>query len=153
MSLKVSCLKISLSATKVVQHTIIRITWSAVLEEKQTKKTKDSVPLLFVKTPVCSLHDHHFNGRCHDLMMSYYGRHSRKGRQDDNSSEAELLVFGYSAKLFKDDERAQEIEDNKHLIPWMGDSTVLIDRSVKLKHTCVILESILAMRTFCAIDL
>ena len=50
-------------------------------------------------------------------------------------AESELLVFGYSAKLFKDDVQAQIIEDGNHLIPWMGHQDNLIDRSVNQKNT------------------
>nr|XP_006812803.1 PREDICTED: splicing factor, suppressor of white-apricot homolog [Saccoglossus kowalevskii] len=40
----------------------------------------------------------------------------------------ELFVFGYAAKLFRDDEKALYIERGKHLIPWTGDESLMIDR-------------------------
>ncbi|XP_034237779.1 splicing factor, suppressor of white-apricot homolog isoform X2 [Thrips palmi] len=47
-------------------------------------------------------------------------------RKKDETEE--LLVFGYSCKLFRDDEKALYIDQGKHLIPWMGDDTLKIDR-------------------------
>nr|XP_020465478.1 splicing factor, suppressor of white-apricot homolog [Monopterus albus] len=46
----------------------------------------------------------------------------------DSDKYADLLVFGYACKLFRDDERALYHEHGKHLIPWMGDKSFMIDR-------------------------
>lgn len=52
------------------------------------------------------------------------------GSGSASKAATELLVFGYACKLFRDDERALYHEHGKHLIPWMGDNKLLIDRSV-----------------------
>lgn len=49
----------------------------------------------------------------------------------DSDKYADLLVFGYACKLFRDDEKALYHEHGKHLIPWMGDKNIMIDRSVE----------------------
>lgn len=56
------------------------------------------------------------------------GQAARK--DGDGDKFAELLVFGYSCKLFDDDEKALYHEQGQHLIPWMGDKSIMIDRSV-----------------------
>lgn len=57
---------------------------------------------------------------------------SKPAKKDvsDSDKYAELLVFGYSCKLFHDDEKALYHEQGHHLIPWMGDKSIMIDRSV-----------------------
>uniref|UniRef100_A0A1A9W1Y8 SURP motif domain-containing protein n=1 Tax=Glossina brevipalpis TaxID=37001 RepID=A0A1A9W1Y8_9MUSC len=48
-----------------------------------------------------------------------------------NQTEArqvDLLVFGYACKIFRDDVKALDIDQGKHLIPWMGDHNLKIDR-------------------------
>lgn len=49
-------------------------------------------------------------------------------RKKPPEKHEELLVFGYACKLFRDDEKALYIDQGKHLIPWMGDEKLKIDR-------------------------
>ena len=52
--------------------------------------------------------------------------------QLSTSSTQEILVFGYAAKLFRDDGKALQVDQGKHLVPWMGQTDCLIDRCVKI---------------------
>jgi len=54
-----------------------------------------------------------------------------------------LFVFGYAAKLFKDDEKAEEQYEGRQLIPWMDNPDILIDRSVKYQY--IFLNMLLVM--------
>ncbi|KAL7742555.1 hypothetical protein ACLKA6_004001 [Drosophila palustris] len=47
---------------------------------------------------------------------------------DGRQPPVELLVFGYACKIFRDDEKAREMDQGKQLIPWMGDVNLKIDR-------------------------
>lgn len=55
-----------------------------------------------------------------------------RGRREAGDGRSDLLVFGYSCKLFPDDSKARHIDQGKHLIPWMGSEALLIDRSVNM---------------------
>ncbi|XP_075999457.1 splicing factor, suppressor of white-apricot homolog isoform X2 [Genypterus blacodes] len=56
--------------------------------------------------------------------------HNKAAKKDvsDSDKYADLLVFGYACKLFRDDERALYHDHGKHLIPWMGEKNITIDR-------------------------
>lgn len=63
--------------------------------------------------------------------MAHWSSTSESGILRKNKSKEnplELLVFGYACKLFRDDEKALYIDQGKHLIPWMGDDNLKIDR-------------------------
>lgn len=64
--------------------------------------------------------------------MASRKRASRKQFSVAKESEEleNLFVFGYQCKQFRDDDKAMYIDQGHHLIPWMGDSRLLIDRSV-----------------------
>lgn len=71
-------------------------------------------------------------------MSSKWGKsaHQQAGdsgilrKADGPDKIEELLVFGYACKLFRDDEKALDIDQGKHLIPWMGDDSLKIDRLI-----------------------
>ncbi len=58
------------------------------------------------------------------------GKRSReqKNEQEGNGKYQDILIFGYGSKIFHDDVMAKYIDDEKHLIPWMGDETLMVDR-------------------------
>lgn len=59
----------------------------------------------------------------------------KKWPASDNKNDEDiqnLYIFGYQSKIFRDDEKAMFIDQGKHLIPWMGDSSLMIDRSVNI---------------------
>lgn len=49
---------------------------------------------------------------------------------NDKNRFDDLLIFGYACKIFRDDEKALHIDQGKHLIPWMGDNNLKIDRLI-----------------------
>mmetsp|Transcript_21179 Transcript_21179/g.35016 ORF Transcript_21179/g.35016 Transcript_21179/m.35016 type:complete len:152 (-) Transcript_21179:2643-3098(-) len=58
-------------------------------------------------------------------------RHPKESSSKPSDEEDEnqgLSVFGYSCRIFRDDETARMIDEEKHLIPWYGQSDLLVDR-------------------------
>lgn len=55
----------------------------------------------------------------------------------------ELLVFGYGCKLFRDDSKALLEDSGQLLIPWMGDTSLMIDRYVCSVRWSLTLGSVL----------
>lgn len=68
---------------------------------------------------------HHDSG----ILRKAKPQHTPDAHLDD------LLVFGYACKIFRDNERASEIDHGKHLIPWMTDNSLKIDRLIPSKRT------------------
>lgn len=68
---------------------------------------------------------HHHHHHYHQLQ---HGQNPNENRFDD------LLIFGYACKIFRDDEKARYIDQGKHLIPWMGNNTLKIDRLINFLH-------------------
>lgn len=58
------------------------------------------------------------------------GGHSKSIEKDEHAPKSydNLIVVGYQSKIFRDDLVAKYIEDGKHLITWMGDESLLVDR-------------------------
>ena len=48
----------------------------------------------------------------------------------DDDKETDIFVFGYSCRIYHDDETALAEDQGAYLIPWMGERTLLIDRYV-----------------------
>ncbi|KAH9629796.1 hypothetical protein HF086_009923 [Spodoptera exigua] len=65
------------------------------------------------------------------MSLKWTGGQSESGilrKSEFKEKKEDLFVFGYSCKLFRDDDKALHIDQGKHLIPWMGDETLKIDR-------------------------
>ena len=56
------------------------------------------------------------------------GPHDKTKGSKGTGDEVDLLVFGYSCKLFRDDAKAILEDSGQLLIPWMGDSSLMVDR-------------------------
>jgi hypothetical protein len=50
---------------------------------------------------------------------------SQKGKEE---TVEDMMVFGYQCKLYRDDVKAELESSGSLLIPWMGDSSLMVDR-------------------------
>lgn len=66
-----------------------------------------------------------------DNFRSIHGQDYGILRKKENKDE-ELFVFGYSCKIYEDYEKSLYVDQGKHLIPWLGDDSLKIDRYVSV---------------------
>lgn len=59
-------------------------------------------------------------------------RTSKSKQTQSNNPIDDLFIFGYACKIFRDDDKARYIDQGKHLIPWMGDNSLKIDRLIHI---------------------
>ncbi|KAI9027120.1 hypothetical protein CLU79DRAFT_24082 [Phycomyces nitens] len=52
----------------------------------------------------------------------------RRDKRKRDVKEDEWLVFGYEARLFRNDTEAQKVEDGFYRVPWNDDLTLSLDR-------------------------
>ncbi|XP_065055484.1 splicing factor, suppressor of white-apricot homolog isoform X1 [Rhopilema esculentum] len=83
---------------------------------------------------ICNWSEHLCTVMSFLVNIDSFPPYKRKKFEDDKrhpqprNKYEDVIVIGYHSKLFRDDAMAQYIEDGKHLIPWMGDESLLIDR-------------------------
>lgn len=58
------------------------------------------------------------------ILLGLRDKSTEKGEKEDE----DLLVFGYACKLYRDDVKAVMEGSGQLLIPWMGDSSLMVDR-------------------------
>ena len=61
-------------------------------------------------------------------MSILLGPYDKRGKPGKGEDEEDLLVFGYACKLYRDDVKAVMEDSGQLLIPWMGDSSLMVDR-------------------------
>ena len=61
------------------------------------------------------------------ILMTPYEKTERNGDSKEETLE-DLMIFGYHCKLYRDDVKAELENGGSFLIPWVGDSSLMIDR-------------------------
>ena len=65
------------------------------------------------------------------ILVGPFEENTRPEHEQEEEDE-DFLVFGYSCKLYRDDAKALLEDSGALLIPWMGDSSLMIDRYIML---------------------
>lgn len=60
------------------------------------------------------------------ILLGPYDKDHEATKKGENGDE--LLVFGYACKLYRDDSKSVMENSGQLLIPWMGDSSLMVDR-------------------------
>lgn len=60
------------------------------------------------------------------ILLGPFDKNDAGKKAEDNNDE--LLMFGYACKLYRDDSKAILENSGQLLIPWMGDSSLMVDR-------------------------
>ena len=63
-------------------------------------------------------------------MSILLGPYDKSGVSEKEEEDEDLLIFGYACKLYRDDVKAVMEGSGQLLIPWMGDSSLMVDRFV-----------------------
>ena len=63
------------------------------------------------------------------LMGPFDKRSTSSSSHREEERAKDMMVFGYQCKLYRDDVKAELENSGSMLIPWMGDSTLMVDRS------------------------
>nr|CAG8476048.1 14335_t:CDS:2 [Entrophospora candida]CAG8555764.1 2267_t:CDS:2 [Entrophospora candida] len=70
------------------------------------------------------------NSRFKHKRSKHPGKKQRTTTTSNSQDYVDLLVFGYEAKLFRDDDMSQKVNNGDLLIPWRGEieNKILLDR-------------------------
>lgn len=60
------------------------------------------------------------------ILLGPFDKNDKPKEAPDTDNE--LLVFGYACKLYRNDSKAIMENSGQLLIPWMGDSSLMVDR-------------------------
>ena len=70
-------------------------------------------------------------GRNSVIMSILLGPYEKAEEEQESVKKddiKDLMVFGYQCKFYRDDVKAELENSGSMLIPWMGDSSLMVDR-------------------------